>query len=344
MIFEDFPSLNMNLRDKLFSIDNKIYFAYSKVGVQIQNGIRSPIDCGSFGKTKIESFLKSLSESLERRSLVSKRNDYIEAIDLISEKNILLEAEKIFFSKNATTDTTGCAADIEPERAVKSAILELIEKNATLLFWYNQEGYILRGKFIEKIKKEYSLNYNYTADFFLNQSFYPLCVVYCLLKDENGNMIFGTGCEKNIGNAAKKAIKEALFLLNVENDISFRSEKLNLKPDKYTSAKISSLNNEETKLKLASYPLITFPDSVFFTNETISLEEIIVIMRDYVENLNIAFLPAYSRDYVVCRAYSNELINYVPFKFNLTLNKKIFNRIHEKNIFNIEKTPELPIM
>lgn len=213
-----------------------------------------------------------------------------------------------------------------------------------MLFWYNQEGYILKGKFIEKLKKDYSLNYNYTVDFFLNQSFYPLCVVYCLLKDENGNMIFGTGCEKNIGNATKKAIQEALFLLNVENDINFRAEKLNLKPDKYTNAKISSFNKKETKLKLASYPLITFPDSVFFANETILLEEIIGIMRNYVESLNITFLPAYTKNYIVCRAYSNELINYVPFKFNLNYDEKIFNRIQDKNISSIEKTPELPIM
>lgn len=101
MYFEKLQSDNFKVCDSKFS-DYMDYFAYTKLGALQNCGLENPIDCGSFGKSKKEALNKSISESIERRSLLAYKNKRHKlALNIINGSLKKISYENFFFLKAA---------------------------------------------------------------------------------------------------------------------------------------------------------------------------------------------------------------------------------------------------
>ncbi|MCL1631598.1 YcaO-like family protein [Sporolactobacillus sp. CPB3-1] len=340
--FERFPSDNFNICDKKF-FNNIDYFAYTKMGALQNFGMENPLDCGSFGKTKKEALNKSISESIERRSLLAYKNrDFKTALNVMDGSLKKVQYENYFFSKKNITDTTATACDTVPSRAVISAIAELIEKNSTFLFWYNNEGYEVDSNQTEKFVLRYGFR-EFKYKMYINLSFYPFIVAYVVLYKKELPLIIGTGSGTNYTNAIYKAMREANFLFKVESSMNIKAEILGIQVDKYTLAKEKSLKSVETRLKLKSYPKRSLSlHEINYKDKKQHLSILKMALSKYTNEVNIFPINLFNNR-LTFKIYSPDLISYVPFKFNLRFDKKIYSRIklRKEDILNF---PELPIM
>lgn len=242
------------------------------------------------------------------------------------------------------TDTTATACDTVPRRAVRSAIVELIEKNATLLFWYNNEGFEVRSNQIQKIILPYAFR-NIKYRIYANLSFYPIVVAYVALYKNGSLLNIGTGARINYIDAIYKAIREANFLASVESSMAIKANLIGFSADKYTRAKNFSLKSTQTQLKLDSYPKFGLNQFRIKENDNYRyhfLSTIRKVLNGYTDEVYILPINIFN-DRLTFKAYSPDLINYVPFKFNLKFDKKVYSRIESKKE-EISKLPELPIM
>lgn len=341
-MFASYPDDNNYTYNSLFLCDQgDSYFSSSRIGILLNENGYSPNDCGSFGHNKILSTKKAYSESIERRSLAGglSQNNFVQTIELFSGTKKEINKKNFYFSSDGCIDTTATAVNIDGRDAVISSILELIEKNATMLFWYNNDGYRLDSELIErKISKIISPKYTY--EIFMTDSFSPVLVAYVFLYIEGKPIIAGTGSGVSIIYAIEKAANEALFLAKIKEEDNVLLKYNDIPKDNYTSLKEKSLNDVRTFNKLYSYPKkeVTTLNN---TNRT-SIDNLKKSLSCFTNNLYIHSLKVAYKKLICIKSFSPDLINYVPFKENLKFNRRIYSRISTdvlKNCF-----PDNPIM
>ena len=125
---------------ELFSKDYHSITRLSKITI---NGKKGPIGGTAKDINPKKALIKSVAESLDRRSsmLWFNNNSCTQAFDILEHK--VVEVSKSFFALNdleTVQDTTGSAAHIISEAAVNNAILELLQKNALIDIWYNKNS------------------------------------------------------------------------------------------------------------------------------------------------------------------------------------------------------------
>lgn len=340
-MFDFYPNANNFVTKNKFLTDQAAnYYSSSKIGVLLNKKMLSPSDCGSFGESKTEAVKKGFSESIDRRSMlaINLEKKKVDAIDLFQGKSVQIDTNNFYFSPAGQVDTSGSAVHTSGASAAKDALLELIEKNATLLFWYGKRGYQIKDKYFDElissiVRGSYKFNV-YVADFFS-----PIYVVYVVLYENQKPIIVGTGSGCSILNAAKKAANEALFLNFTEKNNSIFLSLSGQKNDVYTERKVLSLASERTSEYLNSYvqKLLTFDELYELNFDTIKKALARITTRVYLH-----VQKNCTERLISIKIFSPDLINYVPFKMNLKFDRRIFG-ILNKNI-NLKKIPELPIM
>lgn len=343
MVFSKFSDITNYIKEYGYTCDYaSSYFAVSNIGSLLNKGMRSPVDCGSFGKSKILAVKKAYSESLERRSMVAIPNkDKLAVIDLLQDEIVHIKTEHFYFSKSELTDTTASAVNPNGKIAVRDALLEIIEKNATLLFWYKKDGIKIElDKFDYILKKIIPPWYSYQV--YLTYSFYPIIVSFTLLYIDNLLAIIGTGAGNSIKSSITKSANEAVFLSFIDEGEKPIRKLLNIKVDKYSKKKFESLNSRETYKYLQSFKIKEIGETV---NISSNLDDAIKnSLSKYTSHMYLHVQKSMSKNVLIAKVFSPDLINYVPFKSNLEFDKRIYkNLIHDKK-YILENIPELPIM
>ncbi|GAB3808696.1 YcaO-like family protein [Virgibacillus kimchii] len=309
-----------NIPSNIF-LQEKYYLSYSYFGKVVDNnGNVSPSGCNAIASNKKESFIKSMSESLERRSLMfgGYRNEQTEE-NYIKAWNILNNEEKLLpyhYTRYSVTppyviDTTGTASHFKSEQAVNNAIREILEKNALFLFWYGKEGYKLKTNYFDKNTYYKRLRLNeFCVEVYTNYYFAPLISVFSIIK--KGNLIYasGAGTGFNIEEAIDKSLSEAYLLtwqnITVGNIQSFNSS--------YHMECINYLNN----FIEGSYKFIKG------YGETNERKLILKSIPHWVEDLYVILLnKSIFTQYKTLKVFSTYLNNHIPLKSRLNLRQPI---------------------
>ena len=319
------------------------YFAFSKINSLTNNKIKSTTDCGSFGDNKILTLKKAFSESVERRSMVAfpGKKDKVKVLDLLEGSISHINKNNFFFSLNKKTDTTGSAVNSNCRKAIEDSMLELIEKNATVLFWYKNNGYRTNSRFLRsKVNEIIDSKYNY--EIYITDSFKPINVAFVAVYKDDKLLIIGTGAGESNMSAVVKAANEAMFLNYVDKNEIPVQQILQVKQDNYTYLKQKALLNPKTVKKLHQYPIYNIVQEKQDNHVNKKMDLIKLSLSEYTKHVYLYLQRTLNLRLVSAKVYSPDLVNYVPFKMNLNDEAKILKQL--KNIKIDDSFPELPIM
>lgn len=284
---------------------NSYHIAYSNLSI-----VKTPLgytvgSSTSIADTKELAIKKVYSEYLERFSLginVSSLTE-IKAIHAIT-KTICSEQAGFFAygdSKYGHSDSTGTASGTNSLAIERKAILELIEKNDCLCFWYSNIGVRLNlAEFEEYIKHLNFISTNFRAYVVSEISNYYSVI---FIGFHNGKMLCnGIACSNNIINACTTAIQEAKTIewqqySNPQSSIFGLSKK-------YNQAVMEKLNLLDSKA-------FKYRASDFSTVDDLHL-------AGWVKDLKIALIGIDSKlGLKSIKCISNDLISCVPTMQNI---------------------------
>lgn len=309
---------------------NRKYISYANLGSIVTNLGNTPIDSTAIDETKEISFLKCYHEHLERKQIgfqvgLSQKINVLNYID----KNIYSIDKSDFgygysdmFGK---VDTTGTASGLKSQEIIEVAILELIEKNEMLLFWYLQKGeYVKKDTFIKKIISDMGFSSD-RVEIFTCQEISNYFVFFVVLIDQNTVIASGAGISNNQINALKKALSEAR-LLEWQN-----------KNNKMSSLYMMDLSEKEKVINYLDNLIKVLPIKEIRNNKVHSL-----VIVDWVESIYINVLnPLNDYSSLTIKCISRELYNCLPLKDNIvkSLNKKISIK-YRLSLESLESIPD----
>lgn len=348
MIHINKSTLFFNIPEYNFNSD-KLYTSYSYLGnFKFGNRI-GPVGSNAISKSRTMAIKKSFSESLERRALMlggvkNKESNLVPTFDLISSEISQLPYEYTTYrtEKPNSIDTTGTAAHINSELAVKKALLELIEKNALFLFWYGKKGYILEQSLYnkhyinERIEKK-----GFNVKLFVNTDFHPLKVVFAVIFDNNIIYSAGVGCSINIAESINLALEEAYLLKwqNIYVDFIALNHKYKKKIDlNYHKSCIMHLKSIE------NYYQGKLDSEYDYCTEKEGLELILSAIPNWVKNIHVIYLTSLIRNIKVVKIFSEELYNHIPVKNLIDLSHPINREILSLTENEIRNIPECIIV
>jgi len=346
MIFITEDKKRFGTRKKKF-INEQMHESISVIGAIVNNGYKSPTNCGGVAENKKLAQIKSLAESIERRALgINNYEEWstIKAFDLINKKVEEVKATSILYSLvEPYADTTGTAAHTISNKAIFNAVTELLEKNAVFLFWYGKRGIKFESN-VNTIYTTYLQKQGYEIHFFLINEFSPLSVVITLAvsSDNPLNYKFGIGSGLLLSDAIMKSTSEAYLLGNYYESLLYTfingfsySEELDKFYDKDTLQYISSLIKVPTISR----------ESISVKEGNITYEELYSMLPSWIEQLLICILPQKINDkFIVVKAISSQLYNHIPKKEYLNLSKSINIKTINITPDEFEKIPNCPIV
>lgn len=346
MIFITEDKKRFGTRKKIF-VNERIHESMSIIGAIVNNGYKTPTNCGGVAENKKLAQIKSLAESIERRALGI--NNYeecstIQAFDLINKKVEEVKASSIRYSLvEPYVDTTGTAAHTISNKAIFNAVSELFEKNAVFLFWYGRRGIKFESSF-STVYTTYLQKQGYEVHFFLIKEFLPLKIVITLAvsSDNSLNYKFGIGSALLLNDAIMKSTSEAYLLGNYYESLLYSflkgysySEELDKFFDKQTLGYV---------INLLKVPTIK-QESILTKKDIINNEEFYSMLPSWIKQLLICILPQkINEKFIVVKAISSQLYNHIPKKEYLNLNKPINRQTINITPDEFEIIPNCPIV
>ncbi|MBE2941428.1 YcaO-like family protein [Anoxybacillus flavithermus] len=323
MLFQNIENNHFNVPDSLF-IHNSVYKSFTKVGTLVKGEDVSPNGANALSISRQLSIRKSFSEMIERRSLLlgGKTNykDQVPTWDMV--RNIpsflphrytIYQTEGLYIS-----DTTGTATHTDSRKAIQTAIQELLEKNALYLFWYGKKGYKLKLKNYKNDIPSLYFNLLRSMEFvklFVNDTFYPLFVVFVALCTHQKDIYTGIGSSFLLTCAIQKAIEEA-YVLKWQKEFNYILNTNYLGKD--SSAQVKSDIQLEYLLEMDALPYYISSD------RTYSDGDIRDCFPKWLTNLHIIMLQNELYPLLKCvKVFSLDLYNHVPIKQYLKVNQKI---------------------
>ncbi len=346
MIFITEVGKRFGITKKKF-INELMHESVSHIGAIVNNGYKSPTNCGGVAENKRVAQIKGLAESIERRALAI--NNYeeqstIQAFDLIKKKVEEVENSSIRYSLiEPYVDTTGTAAHVNSNLAISNAVSELLEKNAVFLFWYGKRGV----KFETSFKTVYTIyleKQGYDIHFFLIEEFLPLKIVITLAVSSEAplNYKFGIGSALILNEAIIKSTSETYLLGNYYETLLYNF--LKGYSDSEELFKFSDKNTLNHILNLIKVPAIKH-ENIFIKEDIINYEDLYNMLPFWVEQLLICILPQKISDkFIVVKAISNQLYNHIPKKDYINLNKTINKKTINLTLDEFELIPDCPIV
>lgn len=345
MIFINDIGKRFGTRNKLF-INTKIFESISIMGTIVNDGLKSPDNCGGVAERKALAQIKGFAESIERRSLAihSKQLDtLINGFDLINNEIVKVKESLTRYSlMKPYVDTTGTAVHTNSNLAKFNAVAELLEKNAVFLFWYGKD----RLKFETTTKNAYAeclKKQGYDIHYFLMKEFSPLNIVIVLAINFESTLKykFGVGSSLNLNDAILKATSEAYFLGNYYEDLLYSKEK-----QYSTSEELDKFFDEET---LCFIRKIINEKSVQINNFNVIDEtksnDLYTNLPSWISQLIICILPQeINKRFIVVKAISDDLYGHIPKKEYLDLTKTINKQTINLTSDELEIIPDCPIV
>ncbi len=225
MIFETMDKGTISIPNSIF-LTNPLYLSHVRLGKLMIGNKLSPDGANSLEYEKILSMKKAFSEAIERRNLLlggitKDQNNHVLVWDILNKKEAKLPFHVTTYSTKLPhiIDTTGGAAHFDSRIAVKKGMLELLEKNAMFLFWYGRQGKkgVFENFFSEMPIYQYLVHAKYDIQFFINDFFSPLKVVFTILTRNGEYVSGGLGSNVSYRTALENSFKEA-YLLGWQNE------------------------------------------------------------------------------------------------------------------------------
>jgi hypothetical protein len=219
-----------------------------------------------------------------------------------SKQHMLIPINWVYFSTQRGAKTmrssVGTAFNSDKNTAIRSAILELIERHSFLYCWYTSIPIIglCTNKKISTLIRPFERKLNATIKFYLLRSNIKIPVYMCVI-DSKAGLAFGLSCKEKSFDALKHALAEALqvyvsftFLEDYSNADSKNSSIIAL---------FNIKNNFPLKIKKSTTPMKDF--KLTDTKLQFYYKDIIY--------------PKFSNYGHVIRAYSPKLIETSPLEF-----------------------------
>lgn len=290
---------------------------------------------------KLEALIKSVSESIERRSSMLGANvskDYnseVETWDMVKGRKGILKQRYTRLSNNKT-DTTGAAIHVNSNLAIYNALRELIEKNSLFLFWYGFIGNRINADFYKENKYYTFFSQNgFETTVFINDFFKPFTTAIVISYKEEDQFICGLGSDVNIEKCIEHAFKEA-FLIGY---MQYYAILAGLGKDKNNWACVDKINHLQN-LKKLDYAMMDLEGEYEFT-----LEDLVSKLPKFMTELHLIYIEQRLVPNLKCvRVYSKDLINCLPLKKNIDFTSSINQQTIKLNEKSLAKIPECPII
>jgi ribosomal protein S12 methylthiotransferase accessory factor len=159
----------------------------------------------------------------------SKEYDWCFAKSLLAEAPLLIPADYCFLNYQSSrsdeplcfSDTNGCSAGNTVEEAIYNGLLELIERDAVSIWWYNRLCYpeivieSLESEFVKNMAQSLSENGRTMHILDISTDLLVPCVVAVSYKTlTRDNILFGFGCNVQLERAVQRACYELGQLLS----------------------------------------------------------------------------------------------------------------------------------
>lgn len=307
MIFADRYSFGVRKTYFLTQI-NIGYVNLSKVKTiaGITAGSASAID-----KSKQLSLVKSYSEHMERFSLgiPLTRKNLIGSVNIIQKKTLKTKFSEFSYGNHKVgyNDTTGTASGRHADDIIQKAVLELIEKNELFCFWYGDKGKrVYCDDELENQIKQYNFISTSIKIFLMNElSNYPTIIVLGFLDDELKTT--GVACSPDISTSIRNALNEA-------KSIEWQTFNNPLAEANQYSKEMLQLFYKKVNYKehLCEMVLISSLEH----NESLKIS-------DWIVHIEIAVIGEdINRGIKTIKCISNQLLNSIPIKKNILLQKE----------------------
>lgn len=319
--------------NRIRNVSNSFLKSYKIVNSSLQvikmNGLIAPYDVSAIDMSLQTAYCKSLNEFYERSRLAYltfKENTDILCFDIINKKFKIFNSSSLGYGENEQLgymDSTGTASGNNSMKLYHKAVLELIEKNDLLVFWYKKYGYrIILDSEINNIinnlgiigeVKIYMINYISNA----------YTVIVFIIKN---NKIRATGIASSliIKDAIRSALEESKLLLSIYSGCDY-SPFERVKNESYVDY-IDSLD---------ILPSLNISNFVKYSD---------IKLVPWIKTLYLGVLNTKPfQEYITIRCFSEELISCLPTYTNIAYqkNKEILNDINF--IFN-DDIPDCPVV
>lgn len=283
-------------------------------------------DATSRDANKLVCIKKCYSEYMERFALgiYIDKEESVQSINIID--NTIGNRPRKMFAYGDTlfghNDTTGTATGINSCIIIEKAVCELIEKNDTLCFWYNDSGKVIS---LSELRYQKISECNFISNEFYcfmveEISNYPTVIIMCFR--DNKLLATGVSCNRTLEEAFDGAIQEAKIMEWQQFDNSLS-----------TFSKLSTLEHEaiycETVRKTQKMKSI-----IENVNEKTNAK---IELKKWIKNIEINVIFAdEKRGLKTIKCVSKELISSIPVMENIALykNKEIVRRYYKEGIID----------
>ena len=326
MIFADKRNFGIVTNDFL----NSYKIAYATFGSILTAKGNTPPDSTAIDQNTSIALIKCYHEYLERSQIGLNIQNNKECIAINYIDNSLYQSNLNNYGYGysmlyGNVDTTGTGAGLNSKQLIHLSILELLEKNEMLLFWFLKKGmYIIKDMFIKNKITKLGFSSKQIEIFYIKElSNFP--TYFVILIDNNRVIASGCGIADTDKQALTKALEEAR-LLEWQNKNNSNSSLVKLSANEHKLF-IQHINN------LINY----MPHKQF--NNTISEELQIATWIKSLEFRVINIGGAHSS--VIIKCISKELFNCLPKLNNLKLsiNKEIC-KVYNLNYELLKEYPE----
>ncbi|NEW63123.1 hypothetical protein GMA11_06905 [Granulicatella sp. zg-ZJ] len=311
MLFKSYETVISN-KSKCFFL-NDIHLIGTMRAVILEKRYLIPWNSTAVAKTKSIGIKKLYSEFLDRHYIgyqLHKKNQLVygkgvSSIVPLKRKDICYGVSE----KYGVIDTTGTAGGcLSSSTLFQIALLELIEKNELMLFWYGSYGYryYLKKQSYLNLIKMFNKDYKVVDEikiFCIKNLSSAVTIIVALFKKKN---FVGSGIAASliIDEAIEKAVNESKNLL-----LAYYHVGNLLLNDKLCKEVSVHLQKKELYSKKINY----------------NLKESTFKLKKWINDIVTVFLPFSCGNEKVIKVCSQKLINCIPLKENLMyLDKEIF--------------------
>lgn len=309
---------------------NSKYIAYSILGSVLTHSGTTPSDGTGIDSVKKMAFIKSYGEQLERKKIGFQVNSsqVVKCVGYFDKEIVNVDMHNFGYGKSLIyghIDTSGTASGLKSKDIVDNAVLEIIEKNEMLLFWYLKKGcYINKTESLIKMINNIGFS-SEQIEVFYSRELTNNHVFIVILISQGKIVASGAGINKDSLKSLKKALLEARLLewLNKNNPLSTMS-KLDEKEQQNTINYIRSLKQD--------LPHKNFKRTV----------EKHTVFEEWIKSMDVHVLNKHNNNTsLTIKCISEDLYNCLPLKRNIKddLNKKIAT-IYGLDDYVLENTPD----
>lgn len=291
----------------------------------IINNFAGPSGGTAIDKNVNHSFLKAISEALDRRSSMIwfGNEELVSCVNLIDFTNCCIPKSSFALSDDRECrDTTGGASHLIGEISVINAVVEILQKMSLAYIWYSKKCY----------------RYSYRGNIFLvNCDFYPLYTVLFCYDDKIRNS-FGMGTSIKLNEACEKAFEECVLLLYEDANYLYLNSNVNRLSFKMGNAEQLNYYNNIC-LESNEFNLDGNLNEETITSLTLLID---ILKRKDITKVYCSLVPNDKlKDFKVVRIYSPQLVGCLPKKEMLLKNSNMLD-ILELSREEVNKLPSVP--